>query len=150
MIKFSLKCAQGHVFDSWFQSADAYDTLAARGMVACAVCGDTQIAKSIMAPRIGGGHHDDTANSPEAAPRRHALAAPGSEAERAMAALRRKIEANSDYVGTDFASEARRIHEGEAPARSIHGEARPAEARKLIEDGVPILPLPFGPARKVN
>jgi hypothetical protein len=67
-----------------------------------------------------------------------------------MAALRRKIEANSDYVGTNFAAEARRMHDGDSPARAIHGEARPAEARKLIEDGVPILPLPFGPARKVN
>ena len=150
MIKFSLKCAQDHVFDSWFQSAEAYDTLAARGLVSCAVCGDTNVLKSIMAPRVSAGRSADSPAPAEAAPSRHALAAPGSEAERAMAALRRKIEANSDYVGTNFAAEARRMHDGDSPARAIHGEARPAEARKLIEDGVPILPLPFGPARKVN
>ena len=39
--------------------------------------------------------------------------------------------------------EARRIHEGEAPARSIIGEARPSEARALIEDGIPVAPLPW-------
>ncbi|HSF62903.1 MAG TPA: DUF1178 family protein, partial [Paracoccaceae bacterium] len=64
--------------------------------------------------------------------------------------LRREVEANSEYVGVEFATEARRIHAGTAPERAIYGEARPEEARKLIEDGVPVAPLPFLPARKVN
>jgi hypothetical protein len=67
-----------------------------------------------------------------------------------LAALRREIEANSDYVGMNFVTEARRIHSGEAPERAIHGEAKPDEARQLIEDGLPVAPLPFLPARKVN
>lgn len=67
-----------------------------------------------------------------------------------MAELRKKIEAESDYVGGDFVKEARRMHEGEVKARSIHGEARLDEARKLAEDGVPVMPLPFLPNRKAN
>ncbi|MFX0542585.1 DUF1178 family protein [Roseovarius sp. S4756] len=146
MIKFSLKCAQDHRFDSWFQSADAFDTLSGRGMVSCAVCGITDVEKTIMAPSVRSGRKGDA----EDAPRAHALAAPSTPAEQAMAELRRRIEANSEYVGTDFAKQARQMHEGDAPTRSIHGEARLGEARKLVEDGVPILPLPFRPVRKVN
>jgi len=77
-------------------------------------------------------------------------AAPASELEAALAALRRQVEENSDYVGMNFAAEARAIHAGEAPERSIYGEARPEEARKLMEDGLPVAPLPFRPRRKSN
>jgi len=147
MIKFSLKCTQDHRFDSWFQSAEAYDKLVGRGLIACAVCGDTGIAKSIMAPNVRPGSADTPRRVPSAA---RPLSTPSGPAEAAMAELRRRIDANSEYVGTEFAAQARGMHAGGAPARSIHGEARPAEARKLMEEGVPILPLPFRPARKVN
>jgi hypothetical protein len=64
--------------------------------------------------------------------------------------MRRKVEENSEYVGMNFAAEARAIHEGAAPERSIYGETKPDEARALIEDGIPVAPLPFMPARKTN
>ena len=73
-----------------------------------------------------------------------------SERERAVAALRREVERNSEYVGLRFAAEARAIHGGEAPERAIYGEARPEEARALLEDGIPVAPLPFVPKRKSN
>ena len=78
------------------------------------------------------------------------LSAPASPAEQALAELRSQIEKESDYVGKDFAREARRIHDGEAEARQIHGEARLDEARQLLEDGVPVMPLPFATNRKAN
>ena len=64
--------------------------------------------------------------------------------------MRRQVEANSEYVGVNFVTEARAIHDGEAPERAIYGEARPEEARKLMEDGIPVAPLPFLPRRKAN
>lgn len=67
-----------------------------------------------------------------------------------IAALRRHVEANSDYVGESFATEARRMHAGKAEARMIHGETRPDDAKALIEEGVPIAPLPFTPKRRTN
>jgi hypothetical protein len=42
------------------------------------------------------------------------------------------------------------MHLGDVPERSIYGEAKPDEARALIEDGVPVMPLPFRPTRKTN
>lgn len=75
---------------------------------------------------------------------------PSDEVRKALTELRRKVEANSDYVGNRFASEARAMHLGEKPERSIYGEARPQEARALIEDGVPLMPLPFRPRQKLT
>lgn len=151
MITYTLKCAEGHQFDSWFQSAEAFDKLKTAGMVVCAVCGSDQVEKALMAPRVrpaykASGH---LPAAPEQAPNRP-LSAPANPAEQALAALKKKIEANSDYVGLNFASEARAIHDGTAPERAIYGEARADEAKKLIEDGIPVAPLPFLPGRKSN
>ncbi len=85
-----------------------------------------------------------------AAPAESPLSAPASPAEQALAELRRRIEAQSENVGRNFATEARRIHGGESPERAIIGEARPAEARALIEDGIPIAPLPWSSGRRSN
>lgn len=144
MIHYALKCSSDHRFDSWFQSAEAYDKLRAAAMVSCSVCGSTEVEKSLMAPAVR------PARKAAARPAPRPLATPETELEKALAALRRQVEENSEYVGMEFAAEARAIHEGSAPERSIYGEARVDEARRLIEDGVPVAPLPFRPARKAN
>lgn len=140
MIRFTLHCAEGHDFESWFASGAAFDDLAARGLLACAICGGSKVEKALMAPAVA---------SAPAVPDRP-LSTPANPVEEALAALRREIEANSEYVGMNFVTEARRIHAGNAPERAIHGEAKPDEARKLIEDGVPVAPLPFVTGRKTN
>jgi hypothetical protein len=150
MIRYTLTCKAGHGFDSWFQSADAFGALQAAGQLACPVCGETRVEKALMAPAVVQARHTAAAPAAEPAPPRPTLSEPQSELETAIAALRRQIEENSDYVGMNFAAEARRMHDGDAPTRAIHGEAKPEEARKLIEDGVPVAPLPFLPGRKVN
>lgn len=142
MIQYSLKCEQGHRFDSWFQSAAAYDKLSAAGHVGCAVCGSTDVTKAVMAPRVN--------HSSEVPAKPRPLSEPASEVEAAISKLRDHVEKTSDYVGKDFAREARAMHEGETPQRAIHGEAKGEEAKKLIEDGIPVLPLPFSPTRKTN
>lgn len=136
MIRYSLKCAQSHEFESWFQSAAAFETLAAAGHLACPTCGVHEVTKSLMAPSV---------NIPASAElsRKTDMAA-------ALAAMRQEIENNSEYVGMNFATEARAMHVGERPERAIYGEARLDEARKLLEDGVPVAPLPFLPKRKAN
>ncbi len=142
MIRYALRCAEGHSFDSWFASGAEFDRLRAAGLLGCAVCGAASVDKDLMAPRVQGSADPSGAAPPS-------LGAPASPAEQALAELRRRIEAASENVGRNFAAEARRIHEGEAPARPIIGEARPAEARALIEDGIPVTPLPWS-GRKTN
>ncbi len=132
MIRYTLKCSQGHSFESWFKSASAFDSLRDGGHLACSTCGDSAVTKALMAPAV--------ATTP----------ATPTPQEQALAALRRKVEAESDYVGLAFAAEARAIHDGEAPERAIWGEARLDEAKRLLEDGIPVVPLPFVPTRKAN
>ena len=60
-----------------------------------------------------------------------------------MASLQKKLLETSDNVGDRFPDEARAIHLGEVEARAIHGRASRADAEGLIEDGIPVSPLPF-------
>jgi hypothetical protein len=141
MIHYDLTCPNGHNFDSWFQSAEAFDALQAAGYLSCAVCGAAGIEKRIMAPAVRPARK--AGDKPK-------LKEPASDLEAAMAEMRRQIEANSDYVGLNFAAEARRMHEGEIDERAIHGEAKAEDARALLEDGIPVAPLPFLPKRQAN
>ncbi len=145
MIRYSLRCDAGHGFDSWFQNGTAFESLHAAGHIACPICGATAVAKDLMAPTVR------PARNAGAMPvNQRPLSEPGTGVEAALAELKRQIEENSEYVGLNFVTEARRIHSGDAPERAIYGEAKPDEAKKLIEDGVPVAPLPFLPGRKVN
>ncbi|MGC0222806.1 DUF1178 family protein [Pseudooceanicola nitratireducens] len=157
MIQFSLKCDNDHRFDSWFKSSAAFDDLQARGHVSCAICGSPRVEKAMMAPRVStrdtATAHDQGDDQDRDRPKPAAerpLSAPASAAEQALADLRRRIEAESDYVGDRFVEEARRIHDGDSDARAIHGEARLEDARQLIEDGIPVTPLSFLTNRKAN
>ncbi|OIP88005.1 MAG: hypothetical protein AUK37_00265 [Rhodobacterales bacterium CG2_30_65_12] len=146
MIRYALKCPRNHRFESWFQSAAAFDALLAAGQLACPTCGAPEVEKSLMSPDVRPARAATAAVEAETP---HPLAAK-SERERAVAALKARVEATGDYVGLRFAREARAMHEGSAPERPIYGEARADEARALIEDGVPVAPLPFTPTRKTN
>ena len=63
----------------------------------------------------------------------------------ALQKLRAEVETNCDYVGTDFAEEARRIHHGEAKARGIYGESTQEEAEALADEGINIAQIPWVP-----
>ncbi|MBW4962157.1 DUF1178 family protein [Sulfitobacter sp. CW3] len=151
MIQFTLKCDQDHRFDSWFKSAAAFDALAQAGHISCAVCGSSQVTKGMMAPRVSTGK-----TSLEVAPEAKdnapvpMLSEPDGEIEKAIKALRKKVEASSDYVGADFVKEARAMHTGEKPERSIYGEARLDQAKELAEEGVQLMALPFRPKRSTQ
>ncbi|MGB1034024.1 MAG: DUF1178 family protein [Primorskyibacter sp.] len=159
MIQFTLKCSAGHSFDSWFKSGAAYDSLRAAGMVSCAICGGTEVDKAIMAPAVSTRKTPDPTPDPTPAlmpaqPTPPApspsLSTPESPQEQAIAALRAHVETHSEDVGTRFVEEARAMHAGDRTERSIYGQASGEDARKLIEDGIPVAPLPFVPKRKTN
>ena len=147
MIKYTLKCDQDHSFDSWFQSADAFDKLAVAGHVTCAACGSSEVTKSLMTPKVRPARN--TVQVPAAPPSR-VLSTPQNEAEAALSKMRKQVEENADYVGADFTKAARDMHSGVEPERSIYGTADAAQAKALIEDGIPVMPLPFVPKAKAN
>jgi hypothetical protein len=155
MIKYRLRCARGHEFETWFQNSAAFDKLAKRGQLTCATCGSEKVEKAIMSPRIAkSGVKARAARGKEARDVMPVEALPGAvegsgeEAQKgqalraAMKAFRQTVIGNADYVGPRFAEEARRMHDDEAPSRGIYGEASIEEARELLEEGISILPLP--------
>ena len=144
MIRYALACEKNHQFESWFQSAEAFDKLHATGMVTCPACGSTEVEKSLMAPGVPS-KRSRTKATPQAM-----SAGPDPKLETALKELREHVEKNSDYVGNKFADEARAMHLGDKPERSIYGEVKPEDAKKLHEDGVPAVPLPFTPKQKTN
>jgi hypothetical protein len=135
MIRYALKCDIDHEFEAWFESSDGYEAQVAQGLVECPLCGSLNVAKAIMAPMVRTSRQKEDS---EASAKR-------AVAE-ALHRLRQHVESTHDYVGGDFAHEARDIHNGLAPDRPIYGEATPDEVKSLVEEGVPVAPLPvFSP-----
>lgn len=159
MILYRLCCAKEHEFESWFRDSTAYDDQRARGLVTCPVCGSPEVEKALMAPALGRAARKfaadvaaDTAPAdapdaaPSAPPQPVALVSEKEQQLRAMLrAVRAHVVANSVDVGDDFATLARRMHEGEEEKRAIRGEATADEVRALIEDEIEVLPLPVLP-----
>ena len=162
MIKYALVCDQGHTFESWFSNADGYETQVKRGFVECPACQSKQVAKAMMSPSVSTSRRKEamraqaasievsapqTAPAPPLAPAQPmALMDEGQQAMRAMVReLHQKLTENSTDVGDRFTSEARDMQSGEAPARPIHGRATLEQAKALIEEGVPVMPLPTLP-----
>jgi len=135
MIRYALTCDAGHEFEAWFGDSHDFDDQSARGLVECPLCDSRAVRKQIMAPAVS-----PARRRPE---RREMMM-------EAMGALRAHVEDNFDYVGPEFAAEARRIHAGEAEQRGVYGEASPDEVRSLVEDGVPVAPLPPAAPRKTE
>ena len=133
MIVFDLRCAQAHVFEAWFGSSAAYDVQRAGGLVACPLCGNGEIEKAVMAPNVAAKGNRGTSVPPEAM----------KAAMAALAAAQTKALENSTWVGTAFADKARSMHLGESPVTPIHGQATADEAKALIDEGVPVAPLPL-------
>jgi hypothetical protein len=129
MIVYELRCEAGHGFEAWFNNSEAFDQQRDSGQIACPVCGDINVGKAPMAPRIGRGDRPDPAKV------------------RAMmtkiAELNRHIAEKCDYVGAAFPEEARKIHYGEVAQRDIYGEASTEEADQLREEGIEVAAVPW-------
>jgi hypothetical protein len=133
MIRFSLHCDNDHDFEGWFRSNDDFDTQAQQRLVTCPVCGSHKVGKALMAPSVTTGRQKEK------------MAVAMSKMVAELKEMAQKVRENADYVGSDFAEEARKIHFGEVEKRGIYGEATGEEVKSLLEDGVDVMPLPVFP-----
>ncbi|MCB8875466.1 DUF1178 family protein [Acidisoma silvae] len=163
MIHYQLQCHQGHAFDGWFKDSASFDDQAKAGFVSCPGCNSTEVTRALMAPSLGRGTKkfetavpkaeaiktDSPDNRPVAAanPSIAAIAENGlpDNVRALLQRLRSEVERSCDYVGTEFAEEARRIHYGETDPHGIYGEATATEAEALAEEGIDIGVLPWLP-----
>ena len=142
MIRYALTCDHDHAFEGWFASSGDYDDQQQRGLVECPVCASKGVRKQIMAPAVAGTKAQKSAPAVDPKMREMMMTAMGE--------VRRQVEENFDYVGDRFAKEARDIHEGKSEERGIYGEASAKEVKALVEDGVPVAPLPPEPPKKTE
>jgi len=140
MIRYALACEHGHDFEGWFASSDDFDVQQSKGLLECPLCASRSVRKQIMAPAVVGARKTDPDKAPPAKMQAMMM--------EAMGRIREHVEENFDDVGDAFATEARAIHEGRAEERGIYGQATPTEVRALVEDGVPVAPLPPKPPAK--
>jgi len=155
MIKYALVCDQTHEFESWFRSSEDFEAQSRQGLVECPSCRSARVEKAVMAPSVA--RRARESSEPTTALERSAAPAQGGgqslalidegakQVREAIRELHAKIMATSVDVGEAFAQEARRMHEGETPKRSIRGRASLQEAQALWEEGVPALPIPALP-----
>ena len=138
---FDLCCEQDHSFEGWFASGDEFDRQLSAGLVECPVCASTEVRKMPTAPRLNLG----STRQPQEASGKEPVAMPNDESMRSMMLqIARHIAANSEDVGERFPEEARKIHYDEAPKRSIRGLASKDEAAELKDEGIEVMPVPFG------
>jgi hypothetical protein len=133
VIAYTLRCHKGHEFEAWFGNSAAFDRQVAEGQVCCPRCNSARVQKAVMAPAVTG-----TKRSRKPAQEQRRM-------RQFMTGLRKYVQQHADYVGPNFAEEARKIHYGETPDRHIYGEATVQEARDLVEEGVDVAPLPPDP-----
>ncbi|MDO4705397.1 MAG: DUF1178 family protein [Comamonadaceae bacterium] len=131
-----LHCDNDHVFEGWFASMEDYQGQAQRGVLQCPICGSSQVQKALSAPHV-------KAKSNRSAGSKEADASDAGKGRQArwLAHMRQMVR-EGESVGERFAQEARRIHEGNAPERLIHGKASGQEVVELLQEGIPVLPLP--------
>jgi hypothetical protein len=137
MIRYDLTCDKGHEFDGWFRDSAAFDSQIKAKLVACSHCGSGSVQKQLMAPGIPAKSNTKSTTMVTGAvdPRSQMLL-------QMMREVRRNVEENSEYVGDKFADQARKMHYSEIKKHGIYGEARPEEAKALIEEGIEVHPLP--------
>lgn len=160
MIHYQLQCDRGHGFDGWFKDSNSFEQQAELGLIACPNCNSLAVTRALMAPALARsarhGQEPAVSPAPQPAPENPATPPASAPPQSAVAGLaipdqlrallqraRAEVEKNCDYVGPDFAEEARRIHYGEAQARGIYGETTPSEAEALSEEGVAFGVLPW-------
>ena len=136
MIVLNLKCDADHAFEGWFASSEAFEDQSVRLLVSCPVCSSHSIQRLPSGPRV----MRSTTRVEEDC---QAVLSPSAQAMQAYA----RMVAESENVAERFPDEARRIHYGEAPERSIRGKASLEDTRALIEEGIMVLPLPY-PAKE--
>jgi hypothetical protein len=136
MIRYDLLCDSDHEFDGWYRDSETFDKLLKANQVQCPSCGSTKVRKALMTPSLGQKQNQKTVQTK-------------SEIQKSLVTaareIRREVEKNADYVGKEFAEEARKIHYKEAEGRGIYGETTVEDAKSLSEEGIEIHPLPILP-----
>ena len=135
MIKYNLKCKNGHEFESWFSNSEEFDKLNKKKMLECIYCSSKKVEKSIMSPMISGVKPKDHANN--------LFEKQLLDEKNNLFKLRRYIEQNFEYVGDKFSEKVRDVYYDKRTKKSIYGTTTPEEREELAEEGIDLLSIPW-------
>lgn len=139
---FNCVCEFGHQFEGWFDSVESLDEQIAQGLVACPYCETTNVKRVPTASYVLASRDKEKTQYTE-----RELEA---EVRSRVYSAARKLLQGSENVGERFAQEARAVHQGKAPMRTIHGRCTLNEAEELLDEGINVLPLPDGAVHENN
>ncbi len=147
MIHYQLRCSEDHAFDGWFRDSAGFDQQSTSGQVVCPACGDTKVNRALMAPSLGrkGQAKPEPVQAESSPPVPDKAVVLPDHLRAVLQKIRAEVEQKCDYVGPNFATEARRIHKGETPARGIYGESTPEQAEALADEGIEVASIPWVP-----
>jgi len=135
MIKYNLKCSNGHEFKSWFSDSNEFDKLNKKKLLECIYCSSKKIQKSIMAPMISGRQlKEDNANF---------LNQKLSSKKNELLQIRKYIEKNFEFVGDKFSQKVREVYYDKKNRKMIYGTTTPEERDELAEEGIDLLSIPW-------
>ncbi len=135
MILFDLKCENNHVFEAWFKDSEAFKGQSEKGIVSCPSCGSTSVKKALMAPNVSLANSD----------KKKVTTSDLAKVQQLLSEAQKTVEDNFDYVGKDFAKEARKIHYGESEKKNIYGEASEKDSKSLKDEGIGFNQIPWKP-----
>tara|TARA_Y100001958_G_C20763630_1_gene242625 strand:- start:66 stop:488 length:423 start_codon:yes stop_codon:yes gene_type:complete len=135
MIKYNLKCKNNHEFESWFSNSEEFEKLKKKGMLECIFCSSKKISKSIMAPMISGSKNKNEELSD--------INKNLKNQREQLIKLRKYIEKNFQYVGTNFSKKVRDIYYDKSSEKTIYGTTTPEEREELAEEGIDLLSIPW-------
>ena len=141
MIKFDLKCENDHIFEASFDDSSSFEKQRKKKLIDCPYCGSSSVFKSVMAPNI-------SSKSNSLIKQKRNQEKVFAKKNQQIKKLKDELEKNYTYVGKNFPEEARKIHYGEKEDKPIYGEATEKESKDLIEEGIPLIRLPFEKKQK--
>ncbi len=129
MIKYKLICKNCDLsFDSWFSSSSEYEKLKKKNFLICHICNSKKVEKNLMAPKVLNKNSEDIDNKKRLRK---------TQVNKKIREYQNFIKNNFDYVGENFAYEARSIHYGnDKKKKSIFGTASSNEIKELKEEGI--------------
>ena len=134
MIKYKLLCKNcSDSFESWFASSKEFERLKKYKLLQCLNCNSNKIDKSLMAPSIINKQKKNNKDTKKFL-----------EIKNKLKEYKKFIKNNFDYVGDNFAYEARSIHYNNKKKRKgIYGKASIKEAKELSEEGIEVETVPW-------
>ena len=129
MIKYRLSCKNCNIsFDSWFSSSNEYERLKKKNFLNCHNCSSLNIEKSLMTPSILISKNKTKIDFQEKK---------FKEIKKTISRYQKFIKDNFDYVGENFAHEARLIHyKDKKTSKGVYGSATKEDIEELKEEGI--------------